>query len=104
MLHFYYTLLAKLEQLMLPCLFKSLLGIECPGCGLQRSLFLLARGRVLESISLYWATLPILGMLLFCLLHLKFQFKYGNRILIFLYSCNGLIIFCHYFYKLTNHN
>ncbi|MGS0524465.1 DUF2752 domain-containing protein [Zobellia nedashkovskayae] len=30
---------------MLPCLNKKLFGIDCPGCGLQRSIVLFFKGR-----------------------------------------------------------
>src|SRR5437016_5411192 len=33
------------------CLFRSLLGIPCPGCGVITSLRLLAEGRILQSVS-----------------------------------------------------
>jgi hypothetical protein len=93
-----------MEKFLIPCLFKALSGIECPGCGLQRSILFLLQGKFAESIELYWATVPILGMFLFTLLQLIYKFKRGSQILIFLYSCTAFIIICQYIYKLTNHN
>jgi hypothetical protein len=104
LLNTYYTILEWLEKLMLPCIFKTIFNRDCPGCGLQRSLFLLLRGRLNESIEMYWATLPILAMFLFCYLHLKFRFRWGNTILIILYCFTGILIFCQYFYKLSTHS
>ena len=36
---------------MLPCLNKTLLGVECTGCGAQRAVVLLFQGEFPESIS-----------------------------------------------------
>ena len=98
----YIMALEWLEGLMIPCFFKAMFNTECPGCGLQRSLFLLMRGNVAGSINMYWATIPIVLMFVFLWFHLKFKFKMGNQTLIFLYSINGILIFCQYFYKLSN--
>ncbi len=90
-----------LERLMLPCMIRMVTGLACPGCGFQRSVFLLLRGDLAASASMYWATIPILLMLILCLLHLKFRFTYGLSILIFLYSLNGILIICQYIYALS---
>lgn len=36
----------------IPCLFKQLTGIPCPGCGTIRSLNLLLEGKVVESMKM----------------------------------------------------
>jgi hypothetical protein len=100
----YFIMLEWLEQLMIPCLFKAVFHSDCPGCGLQRSLLLLLKGNLVGSVVMYWATIPILLMFIFLLLHLKFNLKAGNKVLIFLYAINGILIFCQYFYKLSNHS
>lgn len=99
---FLLSILDWLEKLMLPCLFKMLFHTDCPGCGLQRSIFLLVRGNIKESIQLYWATIPILLLFVFLLLHIKFKFKQGNKILIGFYCFNAILILCQFFYKLTS--
>ncbi len=43
---------------MLTCLSKEYFGVECPGCGAQRSLVCLFRGDILDSIALYPALIP----------------------------------------------
>ena len=100
----YFIALEWLEKLMLPCFFKAIFHHDCPGCGLQRSIILLLSGNFWESFQTYWATIPILLMFAVLMLHLKFNYKFGITILIILYSINGILIFCNYFYKLTNQN
>ncbi len=92
-----------LEHLMMPCLFRLLFHVECPGCGFQRSLLLLLRGEFSKSIHLYWATIPVLLLFSFCLLHLKFNIKYGAGIMVFLYGTISVLIISHYIYKLSYH-
>lgn len=69
---------------MLPCPSKSLFGIECPGCGIQRSADLLLKGKIIESVKMYPALIPALLMVVFVLLHLKFKFKNGAKILLWM--------------------
>jgi hypothetical protein len=57
---------------------------------------------VRQSIQLYWATGPILLMLSFLGLQLKYKFSWGIKVLIFLYATNGIIIISHYIYKISH--
>ncbi|MBC8112427.1 MAG: DUF2752 domain-containing protein [Verrucomicrobia bacterium] len=70
-----------LEDNMLACPFKKYLGVDCPGCGLQRSVVALLRGDFSQSFKMYPATIPLLIMLVFLALHLKFEFKHGAETL-----------------------
>ena len=45
---------------MLPCPFKYLTGIDCPGCGFQRSVLALMQGDLHKSFDLYPPTIPLL--------------------------------------------
>lgn len=49
-----------LQDHLLPCPFKYLTGIDCPGCGFQRSLLALLKGDVHQSFLLYPPTIPLL--------------------------------------------
>jgi hypothetical protein len=51
-----------LKAHLLPCPFKYVTGIDCPGCGFQRSLLALLKGHVHQSFLLYPATIPLLIM------------------------------------------
>ncbi|MBC7418570.1 MAG: DUF2752 domain-containing protein [Pedobacter sp.] len=52
--------IAWLQGHLLPCPFKLLTGIECPGCGFQRSIIALFEGHFSQSWFLYPATIPLI--------------------------------------------
>ena len=87
------ALIHWLEQHMLSCPYKEGLGIDCPGCGLQRAFVALLRGDVAESLVLYPALLPMLCMFLLLGLHLKFHLRHGALALKLLFVFNALLIF-----------
>lgn len=92
-------LIAWLEHNLFSCFFVKYLGIECPGCGFQRSLIALLKGDVSESFQLYPALLPVLGMFLFLVMHLVFKFRNGANILKYTFIFNAIIIFGNYILK-----
>ncbi len=49
-----------LEEYMLPCLSKSLFGVECFGCGMQRSVVMVFQGKLSEAWHLFPAVYPLL--------------------------------------------
>lgn len=65
---------------MLPCLSKQVLGMDCPGCGLQRAAVLLINGRVWESFLMYPGLLPMLALFGFIALDRFLQLRHGTRI------------------------
>lgn len=90
-----------LEQHQLPCFYKKLIGIDCPGCGMQRSFIHLINGDLVESLKTYPALIPIILTLVFLFLHLIYDFKNGAKILIYSYSFSALLIVINYIMKLT---
>lgn len=46
-------LLLESKNYMLPCLNKKLLGFECMGCGIQRSVSLIFHGEFLAAFKMY---------------------------------------------------
>jgi hypothetical protein len=89
-----------LETHQQSCTFRDHLGIDCPGCGLQRSILELLKGNFFESISLYPALIPVIGMFGFLTLHLIFRFRNGALILKIMFILNISIIALNYIYKL----
>jgi hypothetical protein len=87
------------EEYMLPCLSKKILGIDCFGCGIQRSAVLLAQGDFTSAFKMYPAIFTLILLFLFMLLHLKFKFKNGHNILLVLFIVNIFIILTNYISK-----
>jgi len=94
------SIIQWLEAHMQPCFYKRNFGIECPGCGMQRAFVALLRGQFWESLKLYPALIPTLGMVLFLILHLIFKFKNGANILKYLFIANTTIVVVSYIIKL----
>ncbi|MGY5850908.1 DUF2752 domain-containing protein [Salegentibacter sp. F14] len=85
---------------MLPCLNKSLLGMECFGCGGQRAAFLVIQGNFTEAFYMYPAIYPILLLLAFLVLNLFFKFKGDYQVKIGLIIFAGIIMAVNYGYKM----
>jgi len=85
---------------MLACPFKENLGVECPGCGMQRSAIALGQGHLVDSFFLYPALIPMLFMFIFLGVHLKWKLKHGARTLLILYIVNMTIVVINYVLKL----
>jgi hypothetical protein len=94
------TLINWLQRHMQPCFYKQYLGMECPGCGMQRAFIELLKGNVLESIKLYPALLPVIFMMFYLILHIVFDFKKGATIIKYSFIINVVIIMIHYIAKL----
>lgn len=85
---------------MLPCPSKLLLGLECPGCGLQRSFLALMRGDVVESLKLYPALMPLLitfGLLAGTIL---FRWRGMSRPLLVMYLLDTVLMYGFFLWKL----
>ncbi len=78
----YYFMELKLKEAdMLPCMSKQVLGVECPGCGLQRAVALLLQGDLLASFAMYPGLYPMLSLFLFIGLDRIFHFTMGPKII-----------------------
>ena len=88
-----------LERNMLPCWFKKYFGLDCPGCGMQRSFAALLKGEFVESFILFPALIPTIGLVVFLLIHLKMKFENGGTILKWLFIGNSAIIVISYILK-----
>jgi hypothetical protein len=97
-----------LQHHLLKCPFKYLTGIDCPGCGFQRSLIALLKGDLHGSFALYPPTIPLL--LFFTYGIADNFFKLDNKKEIVkktLFIITGLIVLVSYsvkLYSLYGHN
>jgi hypothetical protein len=93
--------MSGLDDFMLPCLNKTLFGVECPGCGMQRSLSLIIQGEFIAAYKIYPAIYALIVLFLFIGLNIFFKFKNSNKIITILAILSILIILINYVYKLT---
>jgi hypothetical protein len=88
------------EKHMPSCIYHKYLGIDCPGCGFQRSLIYLLKGDLVASLKTFPALIPILVMLSYLILHLIFKFKKGHRVLLWLFILSSILIVSNYIFKI----
>ncbi|GGC44426.1 hypothetical protein GCM10011386_40950 [Parapedobacter defluvii] len=91
-----------LQNFLLPCPFKALTGIDCPGCGFQRSLLALLKGNWGESYHLYPPTVPLLIVLLYALVKWIGGFDKRDVVLKILAVACGWFVIGVYVVKLWN--
>ncbi|MDR0505246.1 MAG: DUF2752 domain-containing protein [Dysgonamonadaceae bacterium] len=94
------TVIAWLENHLFACPVKQFMYIDCPGCGLQRSIIALLEGDMVKSFQLYPATIPMLFCFIFTALHIIFNFKHGAAIIKVSFILCVLTILVFYFYKI----
>lgn len=91
---------ALMENNLLPCLNKQLLGVECPGCGLQRAVLLLFDGDFVGAFYMYPALYPMVLLMVFLVLDQLIKIKYANIISIVLMISTVTFILTNFLYKL----
>jgi hypothetical protein len=92
-----------LEGNMLSCPYNKYLGVDCFGCGMQRSVVALLKGNVLESFHLYPALFPMIFMFLLLITHLIFKLKNGAAFLKYNFIFVVVIVVISFLIKLINH-
>jgi hypothetical protein len=88
-----------LEKYMIPCLSKTLFGVECLGCGFQRSLLLLFQGNFTASFQMYpalFTSLLFLGLLSF---HFFYKGVISQKVILIVAFINVVLMITGYFYK-----
>ena len=70
----------NIEKFMLPCFTKQFFGVDCPGCGLQRSLLFLFKGEFIDAFKMYPAIYPMIILFSFLLFGKFLKIKYANYI------------------------
>ena len=70
-----------LDDYMLPCLNKKLFGVECMGCGLQRSMALIFKGYFVDAFYMYPAVYSLIILFLCIGVNIFFKFKHSNKII-----------------------
>lgn len=85
---------------LLPCLNKSLFGVDCLGCGIQRAFILLIKGDFIAAFKMYPAIYTLLLFGLFLMITYKLRFKNKQKIMISFATINVLVIVISYCIKM----
>src|ERR1035437_4677198 len=91
-----------LEDHMMACPYKALSGIDCPGCGMQRSFIELLKGNFFLSFQLYPALIPVIFTLGLTAAHLVFKFKNGANYIKYSFITTISIVVISYIIKLLH--
>jgi hypothetical protein len=90
-----------LQNHLIPCPFKYLTGIDCPGCGFQRSILALLQGDLHKSFSVYPPAIPLLLFFVYGLADRCFNFDNSkNTLKKTLFVVTGSIILVSYGIKM----
>lgn len=90
------------EKFMLPCFSKQIFGLDCPGCGLQRSVALLLKGDLTSSFLMYPGLFPMMALFGFIALNRLVPFRQANGITTVLAGITVLTILTHFFIKIIH--
>ncbi|QLG46383.1 DUF2752 domain-containing protein [Costertonia aggregata] len=87
------------EDYMLPCISKRLMGFDCPGCGLQRSVALLFDGDFIGAFKMYPAIYTIILLFSFIGFDHFIKIKHSNTIIITLMISSVILILTNFLLK-----
>lgn len=73
-------ILMRDDSWMLPCMSKQFLGMDCPGCGIQRSISHLLHGELVEAFLMYPGIFPLLFLFVFLIFDWFVKTKYGEQV------------------------
>lgn len=88
-----------IKDYMLPCFSKQIYGIDCPGCGLQRSVAFLFQGDFVAAWDMYPAIFTIIPLLVLYTANFFFTIKYINKIILMLVLASVGLILTNYILK-----
>lgn len=87
------------ERYMLPCYTRKFLGVDCPGCGLQRAVLFFLKGEFTAAFNIYPAIYPMILLFTFLGLTKIIDLKHSNTITIALMVTTVAFIITNYILK-----
>jgi hypothetical protein len=93
----------RLEDFMIPCMSKSLFGVDCPGCGTQRALALVCKGDFINAFNMFPAIYTVILFFIFIGLHFTDKSRNYHFIIRTLAIVNAIIMIVSFIYKLTHY-
>lgn len=94
--------MSGLDDFMLPCLNKTLFGVDCLGCGIQRSISLIFQGQFVAAYKMYPAIFTLFILAIFLIFNLFIKFKHDYKIKMGLILLNVIIVVISYLFKITH--
>lgn len=94
-------LLNGLENYMIPCVNKKIFGVECLGCGMQRSIAHIFTGEFATAFKVYPAIYTIFILLAVVFINFFVKFKFDFQIKIGLIILNAIVMVVSYFIKMN---
>jgi len=91
-----------LKDYMLPCFSKQLFGMDCPGCGLQRSVLLLFNGEFFAAFKMYPAIYTLIALFVVIIINQVISIKYGSKLIIGLSISSVALILINFIFKLLH--
>ena len=89
-----------MEEYMVPCMNKSIFGIDCMGCGMQRSILLLMNGNFIEAFKMFPALYTSILFFIFVVLHFVDKSRNYLKLIIASAIFNSLVLLIAYAYKM----
>ena len=89
-----------MEDYMLPCMNKELFGVECMGCGLQRSILMLFYGDFAAAFQMFPAVYTTLLFFAFVGLHFIDKSRNYLKIIVSLAIVNAIVMVVAYAIKM----
>jgi len=94
--------MSGLDDFMLPCLNKTLFGVDCLGCGIQRSISLIFQGQFVAAYKMYPAIFTLFILAVFLIFNLFIKFKHDYKIKMGLIILNVILVVISYLFKITH--
>ncbi|MFA5557098.1 MAG: DUF2752 domain-containing protein [Flavobacteriaceae bacterium] len=88
-----------MEEYMLPCMNRKLFGIDCMGCGIQRSIALIFEGKFADAFYMYPAIYPLMLFFVFVVLNFIDKSRSYHKLIITTGIITALAMVVSYFYK-----
>lgn len=90
-----------LEHHLFACFFKSNIGLECPSCGMQRSLIALLKGNIIESLKYHAALIPFIITIMLLIIQLKIKHVNGGKWVMWSFIITSTITVLQFIIKLV---
>ena len=93
------SLFIDAEKYMLSCFSKKIFGVDCPGCGIQRSVALILQGEFVAAFKMYPGIYTLILLFGFLLVNNFYTIKHSNKIIITLTISTVFLILTNYILK-----